>query len=453
MGIAGTVPVSESDLAVNGGAKAVEGYEATRGGFGLKVGIEEFMALADLWGYGPEVQAKIRSAVTEEEEKVNPSLCRYYNPRPSRVEAFEAYVRELFGAKYALGVNSGTSALMAAYAAAGIGPGCEVIVPAYTFFATAAAVVASRAIPVIAEIDDSYTIDPEDIERKITPSTKAIAPVHMVGVAANMDAIMDIARRHNLVVIEDNAQACGGKYHGRWLGTIGDLGCFSLSSYKVVGAGEAGLVLTNQEMLYIRAQNQHDTAACWRPNRFARERMPGELFAGENYRMSEIEGAINLEQMKGVEAQRVRYNANLTRVLKGLQTFRVTRPRRSNDPEGDLGYQLVLIAENKDAAGRLAAALTAEGVAAGARGTKSSRDWHIYAFWEVILEQKTSTAEGCPFTCPYHTSPLPAYATDMCPRSLDLFERAVFVGINQWWTEADCDKVAAAINKVCAVLG
>ena len=99
------------------------------------------------------------------------------------------------------------------------------------------------------------------------------------------------------------------------------------------------------------------------------------------------------------------------------------------------------------------AALKAEGLQAGARGTKGSRDWHIYAFWEQILEQKTATPEGCPYTCPYHDGPLPAYSQDMCARSWDLFDRAVFISINQWWTAADCQMVAGAINKVCAVLG
>ena len=204
--------------------------------------------------------------------------------------------------------------------------------PAYTFYATAAAVVAAKGIPVIAEINDTMTIDPEDVERKITPRTKAIVPVHMVGCAADMDAIMAIARRHNLMVIEDNAQACGGKYKGRYLGTIGDLGCFSLSCYKVVGAGEAGLVLTDDEYLYTRAASQHDTAACWRPDRYAKERMPGELFCGENYRMSELEGALNLVQIGRMEEQAGQYNANYRRVLAGLDEFAKTKPRPQQRP-------------------------------------------------------------------------------------------------------------------------
>jgi 8-amino-3,8-dideoxy-alpha-D-manno-octulosonate transaminase len=443
----------EASLAVNGGPKTVEEFEAKQGGWGLKVGVDEFMALADTWGYSEAAREKMRDILEEEDPYVNPRLTRYYNPRPSRAAMLEEYAREVFGVKYALGVNSGTSALMSAYVACGIGPGTEVIIPAYTFYATAAAVVASKGIPVIAEIDDSFTIDPEDVERKITPRTKAIVPVHMVGVCANMDAIMDIARRHDLVVIEDNAQSCGGKYKDRYLGTIGDMGCFSLSSYKVVGAGEAGLVLTNDEWLYIRATSQHDTAACWRPDRYAKERTPGELFCGQNYRMSEMAGTVNLVQLRRMEAQRVRYNTNLRAILGGLDQFRDTKPRRSNDPDGDVGYMLILAAGSRESASAIADALEAEGVPAGARGTRASRDWHIYSYWEQILEQKTATEEGCPFSCPYYEGPLPDYSEDMCARSADLFDRAVFLSVNQWWTPNDCASVAAAINKVCGFLG
>ncbi|NPV07353.1 MAG: aminotransferase class V-fold PLP-dependent enzyme [Anaerolineae bacterium] len=444
---------TEADLAINGGPKAIERFEAERSHRRPNVGLEEFLAIADTFGYSPEAQAQIRALLEAEDDRANPQLTRYYNPRPSRVAMFEETAREVFGVRYALGVNSGTSALMCAYVAAGVGPGSEVIVPAYTFYATAAAVVASRGIPVIAEINDTMTLDPEDVERKITPRTKAIVPVHMLGLAADMDPIMDIARRHNLTVIEDNAQACGGKYKGRYLGTIGDLGCFSLSSYKVVGAGEAGMVLTDDEWLYIRAMSQHDTAACWRPDRYARERRPGELFCGQNYRMSELEGAVNLVQLRKMEAQRVRYNSNMRRIIAGLETFPQTRLRPSNDPEGDLGYCIILLAESKEAASRIGPALAAEGLPAGARGVEGSRDWHIYTFWEQILEQKTATEEGCPFTCPFYEGPLPEYSVEMCARSADLFDRAIFLRVNQWWTESDCDRVAAAVNKVCRVYG
>ena len=164
-------------------------------------------------------------------------------------------------------------------------------------------------------------------------------------------------------------------------------------------------------------------------------------------------GAVNLVQLQGMQEQQKRYNTNMRAIVGGLDQFRETKPRRSNDIEGDLGYTLILTAASPEAAGKIAEALDAEGVPAGARGTRASRDWHIYSYWEQILEQKTATEEGCPFTCPYHEGPLPDYSEDMCARSVDLFNRAVYVSVNQWWTAKDCANVAAAINKVCGALG
>jgi len=438
---------TEQDLAVKGGKKAITQFH---GKGKPKIGAEEFMELADTWGFSSSTLAKIRRII-EKESIPSPHLTRYYNPRPSKVKALEELATKIFGVKHALAVNSGTSALNAAYVACEIGPGDEVIVPGYTFFATAAAVVAAKAIPVIAEVDDSLTMDPKDLEKKITPQTKAIVPVHMVGNCSDMDAVMAIARKHKLFVIEDTAQACGGRFKGKLLGTIGDMGCFSLSSYKITGAGEAGMVLTNDEWLYTRAQSHHDTAACWRPDRYAKERRPGELFCGQNYRLSELEGSCVLVQLKKTLAQAKRFNTNMRRVLGGVREYRNVVPRRSNDIAGDVGYSLIFLAADRVLAAKLAEALRAEGVSAGARGDKQSRDWHIYAYWEHILEQKTATKEGCPFTCPYYKGKLPAYSFDMCPNTLSYVDRAIFIGIDQWWTAQDCKAVAGAINKVFSV--
>ncbi len=441
---------SPEALAVNGGKKAIKGYQ---GKGKPKIGIEEFIALADVFGYSRGAQEQIKKVLAKEADRPSPQLARYYNPRPSQVDQLEAYAKNLFGVKHALAVNSGTSALSAAYVACGIGPGDEVIVPGYTFFATAAAVVTSKAIPVIAEVDDSLTIDPADVERKITPRTKAVVPVHMVGNCCDMGRIMKIARKHKLMVIEDNAQSCGGSFQGRLLGTIGNMGCFSLSSYKITGAGEGGMVLTDDEWLDIRARSQHDTAACWRPDRYAEERRAGELFCGQNFRMSEMEGAANLVQLKKTKAQAKRYSTVLRRITGALKEFPETRLRRSNDTMGDVGYSLILLAKDRQAAESIATALRAEGLSAGSRGTKSSRDWHIYSYWEHILKQKTATPEGCPFTCAYYEGPLPKYSEDMCKRSVDLLSRAVYIYTDQWWTAGDCRQVAVAINKVCGVYG
>jgi len=308
--------------------------------------------------------------------------------------------------------------------------------------------VTAKAIPVIAEVDESLTIDPRDVEQKITSRTKAIVPVHMIGTCADMDAIMEIARKHNLIVIEDVAQACGAEYKGRKLGTIGDFGCFSISSYKITGGGEAGLVMCKDRYLFTRAQNNHDTGACWRPDRYAVEQEEGELFCGYNYKMSELEGAVNLAQMRKMPDQVVRWRNAKKRVAAQLRHYEGVTPQKINDPDGEVGYKLVFFPPTAAEAAKVTEALAAEGVPATCRGDREARDWHIYSYWQHIMERKSTSADGCPWSCPHNAPFLPAYHPDMCPRSTDLLNRAVYVSIDQWWTPRDCDNVAAAINKV-----
>ena len=229
----------------------------------------------------------------------NKYLFRYYGPEgvESKVRKFEEHFKAKMGAKHCLATSSCTGALLSALTACGIGPGDECIVTGYTFFASCAAIVGAKAIPVIAEVDETLTIDPADIEKKITPATKGIVCVHMRGVPCDMDAIMAIAKKHDLRVIEDCAQACGATYKGKFVGTFGDCGCFSFQYHKTITAGEGGALLTNDDRLYARACSYHDTAACWRPDRFAPQRFEGELFCGSNFRMSELCGAVMCAQL------------------------------------------------------------------------------------------------------------------------------------------------------------
>ncbi len=235
--------------------------------------------------------------------------------------------------RHCLAVNSCTSALVCAYRALGIGAGDEVIVPAYTFFATAATVVACNAVPVIVDVDDSLCLDPAAAERAITKRTKAIVPVHMRGAPAQMDAILDLGRRKGIPVIEDVAQAGGGSFQGKRLGSLGTIGCFSFDYYKVHASGEGGFVTTNDEWLYTRAQSWHDTAACWRPDRFCASGKPGELFCGENYRMSELQGAVALAQIRKTDAMLAGYRRAFQRIKESIEpvpglTFRRVPGRR-----------------------------------------------------------------------------------------------------------------------------
>ena len=225
------------------------------------------------------------------------SLFRYYGlGTPKYVDALEEAARKYYGVKYALGLNSGTGALMAAMSALEIGPGCEVIVPAFLWVATVASVVHQNAIPVLCEVDDSLSMDPADLERQITPRTRLIVPIHMAGTPCDMDAIMDVANRHGIPVLEDCRQCNGGTYHGRPLGSIGRMGIFSLQLNKNITSGEGGLLITDDERVYYRAFSAHDMGMIRVNGRLAMPE-PYAVAWGEGRRMTELCGAVASVQM------------------------------------------------------------------------------------------------------------------------------------------------------------
>ncbi|MDE0462680.1 MAG: aminotransferase class I/II-fold pyridoxal phosphate-dependent enzyme, partial [Caldilineaceae bacterium] len=221
-------------------------------------------------------------------------LFRYYGPgeADSKATQLEQAFAEKKGSKYAVAVTSGTAALVCGLHGIGIGPGDEVIVPAYTWIASASAVVAAGGIPVIAEVDETLLMDPEDVQRKITPYTKAIMPVHMRGAPCRMDELMALANEHGLRVIEDVAQANGGSYMGQALGSFGDVGCFSLQFNKIITSGEGGMVVTDDELVWKRANMFHDVIGALQL-KFNVE----ELLCGVNFRMPELLAAVALPQL------------------------------------------------------------------------------------------------------------------------------------------------------------
>ena len=435
-------------LALQGGMKAVTRLEG-RGE--PKIGIEEFMAIAERFGFSGPARRRIRQAIAAEDWGGGPFLANYYSGLPeSKVQAFERTARELFGSEYAIGVSSGTGALHAAFVAAGVGAGTEVICPAIGFFATASAVVMARGVPVFCDVDESLGMDPRKIARLVNRRTVAIAPTHVMGSVCDMAGIMKVARRHGLRVVEDCAQSCGGRFHGRYVGTIDDLGCFSISAYKIVGGGEGGLVLANKKRLWERASQLVEAGGLWRPVRFAPPRYEGELFCGTNYRLSELEAAVDVVQLGRMEATVRRFRKVRRAVVSRLRTFREIAPQRLNDPEGEVGYSLRFFPETIELAERITAALRAEGISCGTRGRKPGPDWHIYHSMYPVLLKASPGGDGCPFGCPrYLKRGKPVqYRRGDCPVADDLFDRMVSVGLNQWYTPRDCRQIAEGINKV-----
>lgn len=353
----------------------------------------------------------------------------------------EKAYREYCGTDYALAMGGGgTSALICGLTGLGIGSGDEVIIPGYTYIATAAACLTVGAIPVICEIDESLTMDPEDLERKITPHTRAVIPVHMRGLPCDMDAIMDVARRHGLKVLEDVAQANGGSYKGRRLGAIGDAGAFSMQHYKVITAGEGGLLTTGDQRVYKRAAVKHDSAM-----QFWRDDETWESFAGENYRMCELRAALGLVQFSKMEGILARTREIKKRLDRGTANLKLAGKITSNDPEGDIGISYSLLLPTGAEARKFSEALTAEGVANGTVYDGAIPDRHIYPNWDYVMEKQTSDPSGWPWTAARRTI---EYDRDMCPGTLEILGRCVTISISHKWTEEQIEGVIEAIRKV-----
>jgi len=242
----------------------------------------------------------------------------WFRGRGETVTKFEKAYAELLGARRCVCTVNGTNALLTAMHALDVGVGDEVIVSPYTFIATYNVVIGSAALPVFADTDpETFQINPDSIEERITERTRAIMPVHILGIPANMDKIMAIAKKHNLVVIEDACQAWMAEWRGKKCGTVGDLGCFSFQNSKHLPIGEGGAVIGDDEELMDRVWSYHN---CGRPfgSVQGKSRYP---IIGTNRRMTEYQAAVGLSQIKRLESDTQRRNENaeyLTSKLKGI---------------------------------------------------------------------------------------------------------------------------------------
>jgi dTDP-4-amino-4,6-dideoxygalactose transaminase len=356
------------------------------------------------------------------------NVFRYYGvgDGPREVESFEQEFAAHLGTSHALCLNAGSSALICGLIGAGVGAGDEVIVPAYTWNATANAIVAARAIPVLAEVDDSLTLDPEDVRRKITPQTKAILPVHMRGAPADMDALTAIASEHGLALIEDVCQAAGASFRGRRLGTFGDAGAFSLQFNKIITTGEGGVMITNREDLYDLAIDVHDCAGS------VRRGIGLPKFAGWNFRASEIQAAVARVQLTRLDGLLARMRANQAYVAERVAALPGLTLRRSNDDGGDAGICLIALAESAGLAFDAVAALKAEGVEAMRVYDPEFPDLHVYPFWAPIFAALEDAGRPAPH----------------CPQTLSLLERTIHVDLSPLCDEQDLDEIAFAFEKV-----
>jgi 8-amino-3,8-dideoxy-alpha-D-manno-octulosonate transaminase len=377
------------------------------------------------------------------------SLFRHYGPRPlHKVAQFERAFAQAMGVRHAVGVTSGTAALMTALAALGVGPGDEVIVPTYTWVATVNAVVHLGAVPVFVDIDDTLTMDPARIEAAVTPCTKAVLPVHMRGAGADMGPICEVAARRRLHVVEDAAQAVGGRYRGRRLGTLGTIGAYSLQYHKVITTGEGGMVVTDDPALWERAVRYHDQGSARMEELDETIPQGNPLMIGINFRMSEITGALGIVQLGRMDWIIDRMRAHKAAILDGLRGLRGVTVRPLPDPEGDTGATLMFFLPTAESARAFATALTAEGVPAAVAWDSGQ---HVYYHFDQIIERRMFAERHCAWECPHYRGSA-RLEKGMFPRTDDLLRRALHIDLHPLLSERDEFDVVRATRKVATAL-
>lgn len=361
-----------------------------------------------------------------------------------RVQKLEHEWSEYFGIKHAVSVNSATSGLYAAVGAAGIGPGDEVIVSPYTMTASATAALVYGGIPVFADIDpETFCLSPQSIRKCITPYTKAIIVVDIFGHPAEMQEIMQIAREHHLVVIEDAAQAPGAQYHGRYAGTLADMGIFSLNYHKTIHCGEGGVVVTDNDELAERLQLIRNHAEVVVKNKGVKNLVN---MVGFNYRMTEIEAAIASEQLRKLESlvvPRVEAADFLTRKLSGLPG--ITPPTaRINVRHGyyvyAMKYDAAVTGVSRE---RFVAALQAEGIPLGQGYVEP-----IY-LQPMYQERVAYGKDGFPFTYPGYQGTV-SYERGICPVTERMHFKELVAGdfCHANLKQGDLEDIVRAFHKV-----
>ncbi|MHC4640153.1 MAG: DegT/DnrJ/EryC1/StrS family aminotransferase [Planctomycetota bacterium] len=367
---------------------------------------------------------------------------RFWGPgKPEKVLRFEENFADYMSSRFALGVTSGTAALDCAVAGIGIGPGDEVIVPAYTWWSDYTCVVHAGALPVFADIDRTFNLDPGDFERKITSRTKAVIAVHLLGGPCDMDPIMKTARKHGVMVLEDCAQCVGGSYRAKKLGSIGDVGIYSFQINKMITSGEGGAVVTSDPVIYERAARFHDMGTIRRL--FLDRSGPSRVrtFAGENFRMSELTGAVLGAQLPKLDSMIAQLRQNAEAIYAGIKTLPGIHLRRRPDPEGDIGYAVFFEVKDKAVRNRCIRELRKRKVPASTLSGSV-----LLPIEESVVNKRTRHTDWPSFNSPQGKRI--KYGPDSCRQTLDIFDRFVQVRVGAKYTRRINDYIVDAIRGV-----
>ena len=357
------------------------------------------------------------------------------------VSDFQEGFAKLYGVKHAVASTSGTASIHVAVGAVNPNPGDEIITAPITDLGSVVPILLQNAIPIFADVDHTYNMDPADVERRITDRTRAIMAVHLFGNACDMDAMADIARRHNLVLIEDSSQAHVTKYKGRYLGTIGDIGCFSLQQSKHLTTGDGGMTITNNDAFGERMRFFADKGyarAGYGPRAYR--------FLAPCYRMNEQTAAVGIPQLKRVRSRverRMQLGHRLTELLSDIDGI---RPAPVTEGSEHSYWNYPVWVEKWDPR-EFAGALSAEGVGAGAGYIGKP----IYICAECCASKVTYGDSHFPFDSPYTDRKI-EYDENLCPQTQRALDHMINMGLNENYSEDDVRDMAAAVHKVATLL-
>ncbi len=368
---------------------------------------------------------------------------RWYGPGsqpPRKVADLETALARRMKARHALAVTSGTAALTTALAALQVGPGDEVIVPAFTWYSCYNAIVLAGALPVFAEIDDSLNLDPEDTARRITPQTRAIMAVHILGNPCDMDCLLKLARTHKIKLLEDCAQSMGADYHGRPVGSLGHISIYSMQLYKTITAGEGGAVVTNDPILFERASRYHDLGLLRPPHQAALGGAHLQAFAGSQFRMNEFTGGVLLAQMSKLDTIVAALRAHARRVCEGIADVPGLRLRHRPDPQGDLGSVVGLQFESKARRDRFLKAMHEENLPA------SPPSGSVVLPIQPYIENKATIHPAWPSFTTERGRAI-RYGAACCPRTIAILDRHAVIPLDPKYSRHDVDDIVAGVRK------
>lgn len=359
----------------------------------------------------------------------------------TKVKQFETEFAGLLGVKHAIASTSGTASLHVAMGMVNPDPGDEIITAPITDIGTVIPILYQGAIPIFADVHpETFTIDPVDVERKITPKTRAIIAVHLAGSPCDMDALVDIGKRHNLTVVEDCSQAHLSEYHGHPAGTIGDIGCFSLQQSKHITCGDGGITVTNDDDFGLRGKLFADKG--WHRDEYGPRRY---TLLGMNYRMTELQGAVALAQVRKLEnviAGRRRNGDLLTRLIADAPNI-CPQKLLDNCRHTYWHYELAVDRDAPFTADDFAKALRAEGISGSAHYIGKP----IFLCHEALAARRIFGNSHYPFDHP-NARPGISYAEGDCPVCEDVLDRLVVLPMSEHYTEEDVRDMAKGVNKV-----